>query len=159
MEKQLKQDKNTMYRNLFNIKDDSTIEQEIEEWTSDLKETDLKTVLLQALGVNENLSVTIPNLILSDTFNIHSRTFKNPYNYNQKEEIIIEQNSNKKVHMIIAQNSDINYKQTIEHISELLATEEDFDSFSISFNIRYQEAKNILFYINFLKPLKLKVNC
>lgn len=158
MEKQLKQDKNIMYRNLFNIKDDSTIEQEIEEWASDLKETGLKEVLSQALGINENLSVTIPNLILSDTFNIHSRTFKNPYNYNQKEEIIIEQNSSKKIHMIIAKNSDINYKQTIDQISNLL-TKKNFDLLPISFNIRYQEAKNILFYINFLKPLTLKINC
>lgn len=149
------QNEKVIYKKLFEIKDDSKLEEEIEAWVQDTSHVSLKEVLLQALGYNNHLVAKIPNMILSNQFNTSGRTFVYPYAYN-KEEIIL-QNVNgdftKQVTLIVSRDEEVNYRQALDDIVALSMRDENFDHLPISVKIRYQEAKNILFYINFLKPL------
>jgi len=152
-------DKNS-YKELFNKKDDLTLEDEIEAWIEDHEEMGLKNILFKALGYNHHLIIKIPNMILSDTFNIVSKTFKNPYIY-QNELIVIENtdtNLKQKISLNISKNKDVNYKETYENIENFTEQTKENKPSTFYCNIRYEEAKNILFYINFLKPLSLKIN-
>lgn len=154
------QNEKAIYKKLFEIKDDSTLEEEIEAWVQDTSHVSLKEVLLRALGYNNHLVVTIPNMILSNLFNTNGRTYTNPYSYNHEE--IILQNTNddfiKKVVLTVSKDNEVNYRQAINDIDALTMRDEDLKNLIVHVKIRYQEAKNILFYINFLKPLTFTCN-
>lgn len=146
------------YKKLFNKKDDTTLEDEIEAWIGEHVEIGLKNILFKALGYNHHLIIKIPDMILSDFFNIVAKTFKNPYPYSGEAIVIenIDNQSKQKITLNISKDADVNYKEAYKSISNLSKRD---DSLYLNCNISYREAKNILFYINFLKPLSLKINC
>jgi|GEM_PF-5287301 len=148
------------YKKLFEIKDDSTLEEEIEAWVQDTSHVSLKEVLLQALGYNNHLVATIPNMLLSDLSNTNGRTYANPYSYHNEEIILQITNADfiKQVTLVIVRDEEVNYRQAINDIDALTTHDEDLKNLTVPIKIRYQEAKNILFYINFLKPLTFTCN-